>query len=50
VTGKFFNKRREIRCPFCDPHAIRELCGLVDRTPALDDLPHRESAVDRDQA
>jgi hypothetical protein len=31
VTGKFFDKRREVRCPFRDSRAICELCDLVDR-------------------
>jgi hypothetical protein len=31
VTGRFFDKRRERRCPFGDPGAIHELRALVDR-------------------
>jgi hypothetical protein len=34
VAGRFFDKRRERRCPFGDPGAIYELRALVDRQPA----------------
>jgi retinol dehydrogenase-14 len=43
VTGTFFNKRRELRCPFRDRRAIDELCALVDRQ--LGSLRPGEGAV-----
>jgi len=45
VTGKFFNKRRELRCPFRDPGAIHELCALVDRQLATTVPSARRAAV-----
>jgi NAD(P)-dependent dehydrogenase (short-subunit alcohol dehydrogenase family) len=43
MSGKFFNKRREIGCRFRDPDTIRELVGLVDRQLAR--VPGAPSAV-----
>lgn len=44
-TGKFWNKRREVRCKFREPRAIQELCKLVERQTGLT----RPSAFGRPQ-
>jgi NAD(P)-dependent dehydrogenase (short-subunit alcohol dehydrogenase family) len=34
ITGKFWNKRREVRCRFRDTAAVRQLCTLVEQQTA----------------
>lgn len=34
LTGKFWNKRQEIRCKFRDPVAVADLSDLVDHQVA----------------
>jgi NAD(P)-dependent dehydrogenase (short-subunit alcohol dehydrogenase family) len=39
VTGRFFSRRREIRCPYRDPDAIAALRRLVERQLAAEPHP-----------